>query len=64
MDPIQTYKEKLVKLDSMLKHMNTDHGRLKQLKRCVSVLLTILNDEALIQCPYGPQTPIILFSLQ
>jgi len=65
MDPLQTYKEKLEKLDTMLKHMNSSqHGRLMQLKRCVSVLLIILNDETRIKNPYGPKTPIIHFSLQ
>ncbi len=64
MDSIQVYKEKLEKLDSMLKHINSNQGRLMQLKRCVSVLLIILNDQAMIHNPYGPRTPIIMFSVQ
>lgn len=64
MDSLQSFKDKLEKLDSMLSKLKSTHVRVVQLKRSVYVLRTILSDQNNIKSPYGPVTPIVRFSLQ
>jgi len=64
MDSIHSFKVRLALLDSMLSKLKTTHSRMRQLKRSVYVLRTLLSDERNIQSPYGPATPIVQFSRQ
>lgn len=64
MDSLQNFKDRLALLDSMLSRLKTSHVRMKQLRRSVYVLRTLLNKEENIKSPYGPATPIVRFSIQ
>ncbi len=64
MDSMQSFRNRLELLDSMLNQFKSNHARMKQLKRSVYVLRSLLKDEKQIQSPYGPATPIVRFSLQ
>lgn len=64
MESINQFKARLALLDSMLSKLNTSHARMKQLKRSVYVLRSLLQDEKNIKSPYGPTTAIVQFSLQ
>jgi|GEM_PF-4359943 len=64
MDSIQNYKKKLALLDAMLSQMNSSHAKVRELRRSVYILKTLLKDEANIKSPYGPATAIVRFSIQ
>ena len=64
MDSMQSFRNRLELLDSMLNQFKSNHARMKQLKRSVYVLRSLLKNEKQIQSPYGPSTPIVRFSLQ
>jgi hypothetical protein len=64
MDSIQSFKAKLALLESILSKMNSAQERVRQLKRNVSVLRSLLRNENNVKCPYGPITPIVRFSVQ
>lgn len=64
MDSLQSFKARLAILDSMLSKLKNSHGRMQQLKRSVYVLRALLNDQKNIHSPYGPDTPIVKFSIQ
>lgn len=64
MDSIQNFKERLAMLDSMLSRLKSTHARMKQLRRSVYVLRTLLDKQENIKSPYGPATPIVRFSIQ
>jgi hypothetical protein len=64
MDSIQSFKARLALLDSMLTKLRSSHARVRQLKRSVYVLRYLLKDDAEIRSPYGPETPIVRFSVQ
>jgi hypothetical protein len=64
MDSLQSFRDRLAMLDSMLGKLKSSHARMKQLRRSVYVLRALLNDEANLKSPYGPETPIVKFSLQ
>ena len=64
MDSMQSFQARLALLDSMLSKLKTSHARVKQLKRSVHVLRSLLKDQENIKSPYGPETPIARFSLQ
>jgi hypothetical protein len=63
MESMQSFKVRLAMLDSMLSKLKTSHARVQQLKRSVHVLRHLLKNEDSIQSPYGPQTPIVRFSI-
>lgn len=63
MNEIQHFKQKLDTLERMLRKLNSNHSRVKQLKRSVYVLRAILDNENLFHIPYGPATPIAKYSL-
>jgi hypothetical protein len=64
MDSMQSFRNRLELLDSMLNQFKSNHSRMKQLKRSVYVLRSLLKNEQQIKSPYGPATPIVRFSLQ
>jgi hypothetical protein len=64
MESLQSFKARLALLDSMLSKLKTTHVRMKQLKRSVYVLRTLLKNQETIKSPYGPTTAIVQFSLQ
>ena len=64
MDSMQNFKDRLALLDSMLSRLKTSHSRMKQLRRSVYVLRTLLSKQENIKSPYGPATPIVRFSIQ
>ncbi len=64
MDSIQSFKDKLALLDSMLSKMKSSHVRVRQLRRSVYVLRSLLSNQKNIKSPYGPATPIVPFSIQ
>jgi hypothetical protein len=64
MESLQSFKARLAMLDSMLSRLKTSHSRVRQLKRSVYVLRAMLKDENSIKSPYGPETPIVRFSVQ
>ena len=64
MDSMQSFRNRLELLDSMLSQFKSNHARMRQLKRSVYVLRSLLKNEQQIKSPYGPATPIVRFSLQ
>ena len=64
MDALQKFKMKLALLESMLNKMQSSHARVKELKKNIFVLKTLLKDSSSIKSPYGPTTAIVRFSLQ
>ncbi len=63
MDPMDNFKNQLALLDTMLSKLKSSHGRVRQLKRSVHVLRHLLKDSDSIRSPYGPETPIVRFSI-
>ncbi len=64
MESLKEFKDKLAKLDTLLGQLKNSHVRVRQLKRSVQVLKVLLEHHENIQSPYGPETPIVRFSLQ
>ncbi|MCB4756549.1 MAG: hypothetical protein LHV69_05900 [Elusimicrobia bacterium] len=64
MDSIRNFKAKLDQLDHLLGKLKSSHYRVRQLKRNVFILRSLLRDESNVKSPYGPDTPFIRFSLQ
>lgn len=64
MESMNSFKERLAQLDSMLSKLKSSHARMKQLKRSVYVLRALLDKQENIKSPYGPATPIVKFSIQ
>lgn len=64
MESLQSFKARLAMLDSLLSKLKTSHARVQQLKRSVHVLRHLLKNENGIKSPYGPNTPIVRFSVQ
>lgn len=64
MESMQSFNARLALLDSMLSKLKTSHARVRQLRRSVHVLRHLLNSENGIRSPYGPETPIVRFSIQ
>ncbi len=60
---IKQFKEKLRVLTGMLDNLKTPSEKVKQLKRSVYVLRKLLENEANIISPYGPEIGIIRNSL-
>lgn len=64
MDPMQSFKDRLALLETILGKLKTSHERMRQLRRSVHVLRALLKDESNIKSPYGPETLFVRFSLQ
>jgi hypothetical protein len=64
MDSMQNFQARLALLDSMLSKLRTSHARVRQLKRSVQVLRHLLSESGGVRSPYGPETPLVRFSLQ
>lgn len=64
MESLHSFKARLALLDAMLGKLKTSHARVKQLRRSVHVLRHLLQSDAGIPSPYGPETPIVRFSVQ
>jgi hypothetical protein len=64
MDSLQSFKAKLALLDTMLSKMKSSHSRVRQLQKSIYILRAMLRNEDAIKSPYGPDTPIVRFSIQ
>lgn len=64
MEPIQQFKRKLALLESMLNQMKENQVRVRQLKKSVYVLRSLLHQSDSIPSPYGGPSAIVRFSLQ
>lgn len=63
MKDIQKIKQRLIALEIMLNHLKSTHLRVRQLKKLVYVLKSVLSNSKLMYSPYGPSTLVGKYSL-